>query len=88
MIKSWYVIITLLVKKGFKYFIGYNNDEPLCIIILKMREYLKDFDESKYMSFTITDDLLLKLAIVLKKDLIVHQCKTKNISNVNKVLGR
>lgn len=85
------MIIPLLVKKGFKYFIGYNNDEkvkPLCIIILKMRGYLKDFDESKYMSFTITDDLLLKLAIVLKKDLIVHQCKTKNISNVNKVLGR
>lgn len=79
MIKSWYVIITLLVKKGFKYFIGYNNDEPLCIIILKMRGYLKDFDESKYMSFTITDDLLLKLAIVLKKDLIVHECKTKKI---------
>ena len=79
MIKSWYVIITLLVKKGFKYFIGYNNDEPLCIVILKMRGYLKDFDESKYMSFTITDDLLLKLAIVLKKDLIVHECKTKKI---------
>ena len=79
MIKSWYVIITLLVKKGFKYFIGYNNDEPLCIIILKMRGYLKDFDESKYMSLTITDDLLLKLAIVLKKDLIVHECKTKKI---------
>lgn len=82
MIKSWYVIITLLVKKGFKYFIGYNNDEkvkPLCIIILKMRGYLKDFDESKCMSFTITDDLLLKLAIVLKKDLIVHECKTKKI---------
>lgn len=79
MIKSWYVIITLLVKKGFKYFIGYNNDEPLCIIILKMRGYLKDFDESKYMSFTITDDLLLKLAIVLKKDLIMHECKTKKI---------
>ena len=73
------MIITLLVKKGFKYFIGYNNDEPLCIIILKMRGYLKDFDESKYMSFTITDDLLLKLAIVLKKDLIVHECKTKKI---------
>lgn len=73
------MIITLLVKKGFKYFIGYNNDEPLCIIILKMRGYLKDFDESKYMSFTITDDLLLKLAIVLNKDLIVQQCKTKNI---------
>ena len=79
MIKSWYVIITLLVKKGFKYFIGYNNDEPLCTIILKMRGYLKDFDESKYMSFTITDDLLLKLAIVLKKDLIVHECKTTKI---------
>lgn len=44
-----------------------------------MRGYLKDFDESKYMSFTITDDLLLKLAIVLKKDLIVHECKTKKI---------
>lgn len=76
------MIITLLVKKGFKYFIGYNNDEkvkPLCIIILKMRGYLKDFDESKCMSFTITDDLLLKLAIVLKKDLIVHECKTKKI---------
>lgn len=76
------MIIPLLVKKGFKYFIGYNNDEkvkPLCIIILKMRGYLKDFDESKCMSFTITDDLLLKLAIVLKKDLIVHECKTKKI---------
>ena len=64
------MIITLLVKKGFEYFIGYNNEEkvkPLCIIILKMRGYLKGFDESNYVCFTTTDDLLLKLAIVLKK---------------------
>ena len=65
------MIISLLVKKGFKYFIGYKDDEkvkPFCIIIPKMRGYLKGFDETKNMSFKIAHDLLLKLAKVLKKD--------------------
>ena len=44
-----------------------------------MRRCLKSFDETKSISFKITDDLLLKSAIVLKKELIVDQSKIKSI---------
>ena len=50
-------------KKGFKYFIGYKDDQenrPICIFLPKMSAYRKDFDESKYMSFLIKDDELLE----------------------------
>ena len=39
-----------LGKKGFKYFIGYK-DRPLCIMLLKMTTYRRDFDETKYTFF-------------------------------------
>ena len=41
-------------KKGFKYFIGYKDNEnvkPLYIILPKMRGYSERFNETKYMSF-------------------------------------
>ena len=49
-------------KKGFKYFIGYedaNKIRPLCIFLPKMSAYRRDFDETKYISFLIKDDELL-----------------------------
>ena len=50
-------------KKGFKYFIGYKDAKkirPLCIFFLKMGACRKDFDETKYVSFLITNDDLLE----------------------------
>lgn len=41
-------------KKSFKYIIGYKNDKKvrlLCIILPKMRGYLKSCDKTKYISF-------------------------------------
>ena len=61
-----------MVKKGFKYFIGYKDAKkirPLCVFLLKMRAYRKDFDETKYMSFFIKDDELLKNMIKFGKRL-------------------
>ena len=52
-----------MVKKGFKFFIGYKDAKkirPLCIPLPKMSAYRKDFDETKSMSFSIKDDELLK----------------------------
>ena len=47
-------------NKGFKYFIGYLEDElvkPLCIILPQMSGYIKYFENgSKNMSFLIKDD--------------------------------
>ena len=44
-----------LDKKGFKYFIGYENDDEkvitLSIILPQMSTYRRDFNETKYMSF-------------------------------------
>ena len=48
-----------MVKKGFKYFISFQN-RPLCIFLLKMGAYRKDFDKTKCISFFIKDDELLK----------------------------
>ena len=61
-----------MVKKGFKYFIGYKDAKkirPLCVFLLKMSAYRKDFDETKYMSFFIKDDELLKNMIKFGKRL-------------------
>ena len=46
-------------KKGFKYFIGYKHDEKAQLLHMfpKMTGYRKSFDEAKYMSFLIKDDL-------------------------------
>ena len=57
-ISMYYVDINKIVvsskfslgKKGFKYFIGYK-DRPLCIMLLKMTTYRRDFDETKYTFF-------------------------------------
>ena len=52
-----------MVKKGFKFFIGYKDAKkirPLCILLPKTSAYRKDFDETKSMSFSIKDDELLK----------------------------
>ena len=42
-------------KKGFKYFIGCENNYekvvPLCIMLSKMSAYRRDFDEAKCVSF-------------------------------------
>ena len=41
-------------KKGFKYLIGYKDDEtykPLPIMLPNMRGCAKSFDETKYVSF-------------------------------------
>ena len=61
-----------MVKKGFKYFIGYKDAKkirPLCVFLLKMSAYRKDFDETKYMSFFIKNDELLKNMIKFGKRL-------------------
>ena len=46
-------------EEGFKYFIGYQEDEifkPLCIILLQMNGYIKYFENGgKNMSFSIKD---------------------------------
>ena len=53
-------------KKEFKYFIRYKDAKEiricifLCIFLPKLSEYRKDFDETKYMSFLIKDELLEK----------------------------
>ena len=48
---------------GFKYFIGYQEDEivkPLCIILPQMSGYIKYFKNGgKNMSFMIKDDNVL-----------------------------
>ena len=79
-------------KKGFKYFIGYNDINkinPLCIFLPKMSAFGGDFDETKYISFLIKDDKLYlknaiklgekKLKLVSKKNLIVNQFTMKSI---------
>ena len=48
-------------KKCFKYFIGYKDAkkiESLCIILPKKSTYRKDFDETKYISFLIKNNLM------------------------------
>ena len=52
-----------MANEGFKYFIGYKNDEivrPLCVILPQMNGYIKYFENgSKNMSFSIKDDDML-----------------------------
>ena len=50
-------------KKRFKYVTGYKDakkTKPLCIFLPKMSAYRKNFNETKYMSFSIKDDKLLE----------------------------
>ena len=50
-------------KMVLNFFIGYKNDEKanlLCIKLPKMSGWVNRFKETKYMSFYIKDDQLLK----------------------------
>ena len=50
-------------KKMLKYFIGYNDDDvvrPLFIKLPQMIGYVKHFDSTKTMSFKVSDNKLLK----------------------------
>ena len=50
-------------KNSFKYFIGYNDDDtirPLCIKLPQMIGYVKNFDNNKTMSLKVNDNKLLK----------------------------
>ena len=44
-------------KKGFKCFIGYEDNSeksmPLCIMLPKISAYRRSFEETKYMCFLI-----------------------------------
>ena len=49
-------------KKGFKYFICYKDSKKvrsLCVILPRMSSYRRDFDETRYLSFSIKNDELL-----------------------------
>ena len=50
-------------KNSLKYFIGYNNDDvirPLCIKLHQMVGYVKHSDSNKTMYFKVSDNKLLK----------------------------
>ena len=50
-------------KNSFKYFIGYNDNDiirPLCIKLSQMTGYVKKFNENSTMSFRVKDKQLLK----------------------------
>ena len=50
-------------KKNFKYFIVYEDTKkirPFYMFLPKMSAYRRVFDETKYVSFLIKDDELLK----------------------------
>ena len=57
-------------KNLFKYFIGYNDDDvirPLCIKLPQMIGYVKNFDSNKTMFFKGDDNKLLKSTIEYRK---------------------
>ena len=50
-------------KNSFKYFIGYNDNDiirPLCIKLPQMTGYFRKFNENSAMSFRVKDKQLLK----------------------------
>ena len=50
-------------KKWFTYFVSYEDAKkikPLCIFLSNMSAYRKNFDETKYISFSIKDNELLE----------------------------
>ena len=63
----------LFGKKGFRYFIGYEDDHakvmPLCIVLPIMSAYRKDFDETKHVSFLLEkhSEIWDKVSEVMKK---------------------
>ena len=76
-------------KKGFKYLTGYKDAKkfrPLCTFFPKMSGYKKDFDQTKYISFLLKNELLenriklgKRLKIVSKTNLAVNQYIKKSI---------
>ena len=61
----WYLTIFLLVKKSYKYFVGYLYDDykikPLHIMIPKTKAYIKSYDgQTKWMNFLIRNYGLLE----------------------------
>ena len=56
------VVSSKVSLMSFKYFIGYKDTKirALFIFLPKMSAFRTDFDETKYMSFLIKDDKLLK----------------------------
>ena len=73
--------------KNIKYFIGYNDDDairPLCLKLPQMVDYVKHFDTTKTRYFKIIEKRLLKGYIKIWKrnnDLIMHN---QNIANIIK----
>ena len=62
----------VLCKKGYKYFIGYNNGEeiiPLCIRVPQINANATTFEGTEFMSFFIP---AIKSAVILKKILTVN----------------
>ena len=50
-------------KNSFKYFIGYNDNDiirPLCIRLPQITGYVRKFNENSFMSFRVKDKQLLK----------------------------
>ena len=41
-----------------------KNLRPLCVMLLKMSAYRRDFDGTKYMSFLIKNDKLLNKKLI------------------------
>ena len=62
-------------KKSFKYFIGYNDNNtigPLCIKLSQMTEYARKFDENASMSFIVKDKQLLKKYTKIKGSMKIN----------------
>ena len=49
-----------MVKSSFKHFIGYNDDDVIRPLCIKLPQIVKHFDSNKTMSFKVTDNKLLK----------------------------
>ena len=50
-------------KNAFKYFIGYNDDDvirPLCVRLPQITDYAKEFNENAAISFRVNNKQLLK----------------------------
>ena len=50
------------IKNSFKYFIGYNDNDimrPLCIKLPEMTRYVRKFNENSTTSFRVKDKQLL-----------------------------